>query len=269
MVTTGSRGRARDRAVQSVDRAVSVLQILAIRGSCGVTEIAGQLGVHKTTVFRLLATLEARGLVEQGAERGRYRIGHPLTELAAAAVARTTDLFLVSRPVCQELAQAAGDTVNVSVREGRDVVTVGQVAGEAAIASVDWVGRRCPLHATAAGKIFLAHPAPDRHGRLPAELSNGEGLERYTPHTITGEEHLAADLAAVRERGYAVSFEEHEIGLVSLAAPVHALDDTVVAAVTLSGPAFRIREDTVPELAGQLLLAAKRISWRRGQVKRG
>ncbi|MFF3490381.1 IclR family transcriptional regulator [Streptomyces sp. NPDC002795] len=268
MVTTGSRGRARDRAVQSVDRAVSVLQILAVRGPCGVTEIAGQLGVHKTTVFRLLATLEARGLVEQGAGRGRYRIGHPLTELAAAA-AKNTDLFLLSRPVCQELAQSAGDTVNVSVREGRDVVTVGQVAGEASIASVDWVGRRCPLHASAAGKVFLAHPAPDRHGRLPAELPVGGRLERYTPRTITRREHLAKELAAVRERGYAVSFEEYEIGLVSLAAPVRALDDTVVAAVTLAGPAFRIREDTAPALAGLLLAAAARISWRRGQVKRG
>ncbi|MHB9757067.1 IclR family transcriptional regulator [Streptomyces sp. BYX5S] len=266
-MTTGSQGRARDRAVQSVDRAVSVLQILAVRGTCGVTEIAGELGIHKTTVFRLLATLEARGLVEQGAGRGRYRIGHPLTELAAAA-AKSTDLFLVGRPVCQELAQAAGDTVSVSVREGRDVVTVGQVAGESSIASADWVGRRTPLHATAAGKIFLAHPAPDRHGRLPAEL-RGKRLERYTPHTLTRRDRLAADLAAVRERGYAVSYEEHEIGLVSLAAPVRALDDTVVAAVTLSGPAFRLHPDRLPALAGQVVAAARKISWRRGHVKRG
>ncbi|WP_427918917.1 IclR family transcriptional regulator [Streptomyces sp. cg40] len=260
---TSSGSRPRDHSVQSVDRAVSILQVLATRGPSGVTEIAEELGIHKSTVFRLLATLESRGLVEQDSERGRYRIGYTMVELAAGA-SKVNDLSLLSRPVCQELAAAVGDTVNVAIHDGHDVITIDQAIGAAAIKSVDWVGRRAPLHATAAGKLFLAHMAPDQVAEIFAR-----GAEKYTPHTIVDPTTLAAALETVRERGYATTSEEHEIGLAAIAAPIRALDGKVIAAVTLSGPTFRIDEDTVPALAEQLLAAAAKISWRRGHVKRG
>ncbi|MEV0470782.1 IclR family transcriptional regulator [Streptomyces prunicolor] len=260
---TSSGSRPRDHSVQSVDRAVSILQVLATRGPSGVTEIAEELGIHKSTVFRLLATLESRGLVEQDTERGRYRIGYTMVELAAGA-SKVNDLSLLSRPVCQELAAAVGDTVNVAIHDGHDVITVDQAIGAAVIASIDWVGRRAPLHATAAGKLFMAHMTPDQVAEIFAE-----GAEKYTPHTIVDPTTLAAALETIRERGYATTSEEHEIGLAAIAAPVRALDGKVIAAVTLSGPTFRLTEDTVPGLAAQLLAAAAKISWRRGFVKRG
>jgi DNA-binding IclR family transcriptional regulator len=110
----------------------------------------------------------------------------------------------------------------------------------------------------------MAHMTPDQVTEIFAE-----GAEKYTPHTIVDPTTLAAALETIRERGYATTSEEHEIGLAAIAAPVRALDGKVIAAVTLSGPTFRLTEDTVPGLAEQLLAAAAKISWRRGFVKRG
>ena len=157
MRTEGSR----DTTVQSVDRAVSILQALARRGSAGVTEIAGEVRVHKATAFRLLHTLEARGLVEQDGERGRYRLGHTVVQLAAGA-ARSHDVASLCRPIALELAAAVGDTVNVVVCDGEEITTIDQAVGDAIITSIDYVGKRGPLHATAAGKVFLAELPPER-----------------------------------------------------------------------------------------------------------
>ncbi|MGH1555195.1 IclR family transcriptional regulator [Streptomyces sp. L7] len=192
----------------------------------------------KSTVFRpCWRPWSSRGLVEQDTERGRYCIGYTMVELAAGA-SKVNDLSLLSRPVCQELAAAVGDTVNVAIHDGHDVITIDQAIGAAAIKSVDWVGRRAPLHATAAGKLFLAHMTPDQVAEVFAR-----GAEKYTPHTIVDPAILAAALETIRERGYATTSEEHEIGLAAIAAPIRALDGQVIGAVTLSGPTFRIDED--------------------------
>jgi len=257
-----SNGRPRDTSVQSVDRAVSILQSLSRRGPSGVTEIAETLGLHKATVFRLLATLESRGLVEQDTERGRYRLGFGMVELAAGA-GRQSDLSLLSRPVCRELAAAVGETVNLAIHDGLEVITVDQEIGGATIASIDWVGKRSPLHATAAGKVFLAY-MPEQQ----ADEVLGRGLAEYTPHTIVDPARLKDQLRAVREREYATTSEEHEIGLAAIAAPVRSPDGRVVAAVTVSGPTFRVNDDTVPALAEQVQDAGARISWRQGHRKR-
>lgn len=257
------KGRARDTSVQSVDRAVSILQVLAAQGPSGVTDIAEELGIHKSTVFRLLATLEARGLVEQDGERGRYRIGYTVVELAGGAT-KGNDLSLLSRPICRELAEAVGETVNVAVYDGEAIISIDQVIGNAAITSIDWVGKRTPLHATSAGKVFLAHKP---QGEVAEILERP--LEKFTPHTVTDPALLKEQLQAIRELGYGAVSEEHEIGLAALSAPIRSLDGQVIATVTVSGPTFRINDRTIPGLAEQLRAAGDKISWRKGYVRRG
>ena len=115
----------RGTSVQSVNRAVSILQVLARHGAAQVTQIAAELGVHKSTVFRLLATLESRGLVEQNSERGKYQLGYGVVQLAAGAT-KKHDLSLLSRPVCDELAEKVGETVNVAIHDGRKVISIDQ-----------------------------------------------------------------------------------------------------------------------------------------------
>lgn len=134
-------------SVQSVDRAIAILEILARDGATRVTDLAASLDVHKSTAFRLLAALEQGGLVEQTGERGRYRLGFGVVRLAGAATAQL-DLSRESRPVCLRLAEEIGETVNIAVGRGGDAVNVSQVRGPAAISGHNWVGQRTPAHAT-------------------------------------------------------------------------------------------------------------------------
>ena len=253
----------RDNSVHSVDRAISILQVLARHGAAGVTEIAGELDVHKSTVSRLLGTLEARGLVEQASNRGRWRLGYGVVQLAAGAT-RKHDLSVISRPICQDLADEVGETVNVAIKDGSAVVSIDQVIGSSTVTTMNWVGQRTPMHATSAGKVFLASMAP---GELETMLAGG--LERFTDHTIVDAQILAEELDSVRSHGYARTLEEHEVGLAAVAAPIRALGGEVIAALTVSGPNFRINELTIPDVAPHVVAAAAEISERNGYPKPG
>lgn len=252
----------RDDTVRSVDRALSILQVIGTEGSIGVSEIAVAVDVHKSTAFRLLATLESRGMVEQVHDRGEYRLGYGVVQLAGGA-GRRHDLSLLSRSTCQRLADAVGETVNVAINDGAGVISIDQHIGPSAVTSVNWVGRRGPLHATAAGKVFLAFPVAEAGPDLPRRLP------RFTQHTITDRVTLRAELDRVRTRGYAVSLEEQEDGLVAIAAPVREFGGAVVAAVIASGPSFRLTDDTVPDTAKHTVDAADEISFRNGLPKPG
>lgn len=258
-----SQEGGRDGSVQSVDRAISILQVLARRGTAGVTEISQEISVHKSTVSRLIGTLEARGLVEQTSHRGRYRLAYGVVQLAEG-ISKKHDLTVVSRAVCNALADEVGETVNVAVCEGRSIVTIDQVIGSSQVTSVNWVGRHQALHSTAAGKVFLANMPP---AELQAYLDSP--MERFTELTIVEPAAMHQDLAAVRERGYALAVEEQEIGLVAIAAPVRSLDGGVIAAVIVSGPTFRIHDDSIPGIAERVLSAAAEISERNGYPKAG
>jgi IclR family transcriptional regulator, acetate operon repressor len=248
-----------ETAVQSVDRAITVLEILARSGDVGVTDIAGELGVHKSTAFRLLAALENRGLVEQTADRGKYRLGFGIIRLAGATTAQL-DLSRESRPVCERLAAEVGETVNVAVLEDASAINITQVRGPAAVTSHNWVGQRTPIHATSSGKVLVAFRPETVQRRL---LGKG-ALPRYTPHTIVSPAKLLAELRAIRDRGYGCTVEELEIGLNAVAAPIRGYDGSVVAAVSAAGPSYRLAADRFPEVATMVIAGAAEISARIG-----
>ena len=253
----------RDNSVHSVDRAISILQVLARHGAVGVTEIATELDVHKSTVSRLLGTLESRGLVEQSSNRGRYRLGYGVVQLAAGAT-KKHDLSVISRPICHDLADAVGETVNVAVKDGRTVVSIDQVIGSSTVTTVNWVGQRTPMHATSAGKVFLAHMSP-----MSSRPTWPVAWNAITEQTIVDARILVQQLETVRSQGYAQTLEEHEVGLAAVAAPIRALDGQVIAALTISGPNFRINANTIPIVAPHLISAAAEISERNGYPKPG
>jgi len=250
-------------SVHSVNRAISILQVLALRGPTTVTEIATELNVHKSTIFRLLSTLDARGLVDQNGTRGRYQLGYGVVQLAAGAT-RQLDLSVISRRVCEALAEEVGETVDIAINDDNAVLNIDQVIGSAAMTTVDWVGRRTPLHATSSGKVFLAHMPPTQ---LDDYLSST--LERFTEHTITNRRELEKQLQTVRDRGYGFTLEEYQIGLAAVAAPIRDIEGHVVAAVGMSGPNFRITADTIPGFAEHVMAAAVEISQRNGLPKPG
>ncbi|MEU7089741.1 IclR family transcriptional regulator [Streptomyces achromogenes] len=252
------RGRGAAGAVQSVDRAVSVLESLARHGEAGVTEIAEELGVHKSTAFRLLGVLENRGLVAQAKDRGKYCLGAGVLRLAGAAAVRL-DISQEGVPVCREVADELGETVNIAVLDDDAAVNIMQARGTAAVTAQNWLGRRTPLHATSSGKVLLAHLPPTlREGLLARPLT------RFTNRTVTGAAVLRAELEAVVRQGYGVTVEELELGLAAVAAPVRAHDGEVIAAISVSGPVYRLDADRLPEVARRTAAAGAELSRRMG-----
>ncbi|WP_247745237.1 IclR family transcriptional regulator [Streptomyces oryzae] len=246
--------------VQSVDRAVSVLEILAQRGEAGVSEVAAEIEVHKSTAFRLLGALEARGLVEQTAERGKYRLDFGIVRLASAVTGRI-DITQQGRPVCERLAGEIGETVNIGVLQEHYAVNLYQVRGPGAVGAHNWVGRLTPPYATSSGKVLLAHLSAKERAELLAS-----GMRKQTPHTITAKTKLEKCLAEVREQGYALALEELELGLNAVAAPIRSRDGEVVAAISASGPAYRFTEEHMLEIASVLVEGAEEISHRMGYL---
>ncbi|MDH2429233.1 IclR family transcriptional regulator [Sphaerisporangium sp. TRM90804] len=252
-------GNESSAGVQSVDRAISVLEILSRRGEAGVSEIAAEIGVHKSTAFRLLGALEARSMVEQAEDRGKYRLSYGVVRLAGGVASRL-DLTQQGRPVCRRLAELIGETVNIAVVRAHYAVNLDQVRGASAVTAHNWVGELTPLHATSSGKVLLAHlDGPHRERLLAAS-----GLPRFTPATVTSAAELEPQLDEARARGYAVTLEEYEIGLNAMAAAVRSYDGEVVAAVSASGPAYRFSEERMRELAPVLVEGAADFSRRLG-----
>ncbi len=254
----GNGERSSVAAVQSVDRALSVLEILAAQGEAGVTEIAAELGVHKSTAFRLVAVLESRGFVEQLADRGKYRLGFGVVRLAGAAAAQL-DIAQEGRPICEGLAADLEETVNIAILDSDRAVNVSQVRGPAALSTHNWVGQGTPLHATSSGKVLLAH-APEAVRK--ALLSRG--MPRYTSTTITDPELLQQHLDGIVERGWGSTVEEYEVGLSAVAAPVRDADGSVIAALSVSGPSFRMSSEDFPRVARRLVAGADELSKRLG-----
>jgi DNA-binding IclR family transcriptional regulator len=244
--------------LRSVNRALRALELIAEAGELGVTELGRRLGVHKATSSRLAATLARHGLIERDPVSDRYRLGFGLIRLAGAAMAGL-DLVSSARPVLEDLAEQTRETVTLGVISGDDVVSIDQVTGTRSIVSVSWVGKRTPLHTTSTGKVLLA-----AMGEVELDRRLARGLERSTPRTVTDPDELRTQLAEVRRRGWAQTLEELEEGLNAVAAPVRKADGEVVGALSVSGPAFRMRAVDLPRLGRLTALAAEQASRRLG-----
>jgi Transcriptional regulator len=254
-----SNTAGRDGGIQSVDRAISVLEILARRGEAGVSEVADEIDVHKSTAFRLLGALECRGLVEQATDRGKYRLGFGLIPLAGAVTDRL-DVVRHGREVCARLAAEMGETINVAVLQEHYAVNVDQALGPSTVSTHNWIGQLTPLHCTSSGKVLLAHLSPAHRAALLAAAP----LQRLTAHTVTALDALEAELAQVRDSGHALTVEEYEVGLNAAAAPVLDRSGHVIAALSVSGPAYRLGPERLGQLVPPLVAAAAEISRRMG-----
>jgi IclR family transcriptional regulator, acetate operon repressor len=241
-----------------VDRAIAILDLLARDGWRAGAEVARDLGVHRSTALRLLGTLERHALVERDPRTAKYRLGRRLPQLASF-VTGEFDLRYVARPVCERLAGALGETVTLDVLDADEIVPIEQATGSTSVVSVNWLGRRTPVHCTASGKVILAFAPSALRQRLLARP-----LERRTPHTIVDRAQLEDELAAALAMGFARTHQELEVGLDAIAAPVYSADGGVVAAIDVSGPAHRLREEDLPDLVGLTREAAADLSRRLG-----
>jgi DNA-binding IclR family transcriptional regulator len=248
--------------LQSVRRALRALEVVADAGEIGVSELGRQLGVHKATASRLAAALAERNLLDRNPQNDRYRIGFGLVRLAGSAIAGL-DIVREAHPLLESLAEQTHETANLGVLSGDSVVYIDQVAGTRSVVAMSWVGRRTPLHCTSNGKILLAFAPEMERDRFLAGP-----MDRFAENTIVDPNVLRAQLDDVRRRGYAQTIEELEEGLNAVAAPVRQADGRVTAAISVSGPAFRMRGIDLPRMARFAMDAADAISHRLGYVER-
>ena len=240
--------------MQSVDRAITVMEFLSRRGWSGVTEVSRELDIHKSTAYRLLTTLRDRGLVEQDAATEKYRLGFGLV-LLARAVSADLDILRCAKPLCERLSERTGETVTVAVLEGDDAVVIHQSLSRTSALSVDWTGHHTPLHATAAGKIFLAYMPEDQRMRIL------EGpLERFTGNTTVDPETLREHVDRILHDDYSHTVEELETGLSAIGVPIRSSESAVVGAVSVSGPSFRLEAADLPATVEMAKRTAAEIS---------
>lgn len=226
----------------------------------GVIELGKRLNLHKSTVSRILNTLEAEGFVSQNPETKKYRLGVGLVSLAGVALGRL-NVRGVSQPHLNGLVEVSQETVNVVLQDGRECVNVERVASPKQIRYVGWIGRRMPLHCTAAGKVILAFMLqPERDTLLDRPLT------RYTSQTVTDKFRMELDLNYVCRRGYAIVHEEFEEEFSAIAAPVFNHSRKVAGVISISGPTFRMGPGQIEKFIEPLLEAANKASAEMGYV---
>ncbi|HEY68214.1 MAG TPA: IclR family transcriptional regulator [Thermoflexia bacterium] len=248
--------------LQSVERAITLLKTLGNAASdLGVTDLSQRLGLPKSTVHRLLTALERGGLVEQNPTTEKYRLGVDLVRLAGRVLMRM-DLLQVAQPHLHALAQACEETVNLSIlTDDGKVINIARCPSPRMVRNVGWLGREMFPHSVSSGKALLAY-LPEQQ----VERILNAGLPRFTGKTITDPTHLKNELAHVRQQGYAVAQEELEEGLSAVAAPIMNYEGHVIAAISVSGPSFRLTEERLVELAEMTRDAAKAVSHQLGWV---
>jgi DNA-binding IclR family transcriptional regulator len=239
--------------VQSIERAFAVLRSLT-GGPAGVTELADRVELPKSTVSRLLATLEELGAVEQVEAGGNYRIGSAMLELGSAA-SPGRSLVAAAHPQLAELARSTGEAAGLSVADGNDMLYLDQVNPDTELQVRDWTGTRIAMHAVPSGQVLLAS-APA--ARVQAYLRSP--MASFTPHTIVDPAVLQDRLSEIGRVGFAWAIDEFAMGLSSVAAAVRDADGNAVAALHVYGPTYRFPGDRdVAELGRQVVEAAAKI----------
>jgi len=243
------------QSVRAVERALDVLLCFTRdEPNLTLTQISERVGIHKSTVHRLLATLESRRLVQRDHASGMYHLGSRLMEMAFL-VLQSNDLMRLARPYMDGLAAEHRETVDLAVLEGADVVYLQVVESPQRVKLAAAPGQRLPAFCTATGKAFLA--------QLPEEQMQDilkQGLVKYTEHTKIALPDLQEDLRLTRERGFAISEQEYEDGINAVAAPILDVNNYPIAAIAVAGPAFRLSRERMLALGPALRATADTIA---------
>ena len=254
------KSRGPTYSIQVLDRAASILECFRLeRPELRLTDITSATGLHKSTAYRLLEVMRRHHLLMLDEATGVYRIGIRLFELGAIAL-EGCGFDKYARPALEELARRTGETAHVCVLHESEIVHIAKVESSFALRTAVAVGGRHPAYCTSVGKAILAY--------LPAEavaayLGETE-LKPLTGKTIVSPAALSAQLRRVAQQGYAVDDEETQDGVRGVAAPIRDYGNSVVAAITITGPASRITRSRLPEFAQEVIRAAGNISFRLG-----
>ncbi len=265
MLPVGSKGKRGlnmkkkipDQLVQSLDRAIDIIEkVIESNRGYGVTELSNSLGLHKSTVYRLLATLAYRGYVEKNDKNDRYRPGVKMIEISSS-VLNNYELRTKIKPYLIQLRQKTKETVHLGILDNLEVVYIDKVETNETIRMYSRVGKRAPLHCTSLGKVLIAYT---RDEQLVNDLIGNKGLKGYTDNTIIDSDKFKDHLKEIRKRGYAVDNEEHEKGIRCISAPIFDFSGDLIAAFSIAGPTTRMTKKRVDELVSLVKTFSRDIS---------
>lgn len=245
--------------VRSVERAIDILTCFTVSEPIlTVPEISQKTGLTKSTIFRLLASLESKGMVEKIHSTYEYKLGLRLLDLGNV-VQSSLELIDIAKPIMKELSEKTKETVNINIVQGNHRVCIERIDGNQALRKVSEIGRLLPLSKGASGKLLLAFCDNDK----VIEILNEER------ETMIVEEmnKLKLELFEIREKGYAASFSERLEGTASVSAPIRDYTGNVIAGITISGPLVRFTEEKVQYFISEVLEASSRISCDLGYTK--
>ena len=253
---------------KAVVKTMKILECLSHDQSFGITELAAlvsangnSLRMNKSTVYRFLTSLKELGFVRQDSETEKYSLTLKLFEIGMSVLDRL-ELWREAQPIIKEIARLTGETVHLATLDESSLVYLGKIesARTLRVSMMSRVGRSAPTYCTGLGKALLAHLPAER----VSEILKREKVVRYTARTLTRRPDLDRELASIREKGYAIDNEEHEIGVRCVAAPIRDNRDMVCAAVSVSVPTVRLPDEEIPRYRDIVLHAAEEISLRMG-----
>ena len=253
-----ARGRPRawddktsQNTIKSLDRAMAVFEHISTQSGVSLSALSEQMGESTATLYRILFTLETRGLVEFDQAQQLWQIG-PAAFIVGARFLRRTSLVERARPVLRALMEDTGETANLGIQKGDQVLFVSQVETHANIRAFFPPGSLSPLHASGIGKALLAFMDQEQCDRLIVSADR----QRFTEHTLCDAEQLKEDLAQARASGYSIDGEEKNLGMRCIAAPVFNHYGEIVAGISVSGPTSRVSVDKISSLATSVMTAA-------------
>lgn len=257
-----SRGRPRgwddktaQNTIKSLDRAMEVFEYLSAAQGKALSSLASDLGQSPATVYRILVTLEGRGMVEFDQAEQLWHIG-PRAFVIGTRFLRRTSLVDRARPIMRQLMETTGETANLGIEQNGHVLFVSQVETHATIRAFFPPGTLSRLHASGIGKALMAQMDTARIERL----LSGSQMEQFTEFTLTDPDALMADLRETRERGYAIDGEERNLGMRCIASPVFDIYGEAVAGISVSGPTSRVGAEQLPAFSKAVVAAANVLS---------
>jgi IclR family acetate operon transcriptional repressor len=239
------------KRIQSVDRSLDLLEALALREEVGLVELSTQVQLGPSTAHRILATLVARGYVTQNPDTGRYLLSYKVHELAGYSSQRVTHLRALARPHLEDVCRVVGETTKLVLLDGVSIVYIDHVESSRSVRGFARIGQSLPAHATASGKAMLAFHDSESVAAVMEQDSFGQQL---TPNTLSSETDFREALERIRRSGYSIDNEEHEEGVICAAATVLDYQGMAAAAISVSGPADRMRRAD-PDKIGAILRA--------------
>ncbi len=246
--------------VQTLEKALDIIEILSqeSESGAGISDLSRRLDIGKSTIHRILDTLSAYGYVDQISDKGKYRLSWRLYEIGNA-LPRQRDLNNFDKEILQVLCGKCQETVNLGVRYDEHVVIISKVdPANSALRAIKCIGDREPLHATALGKVLLSEMEPEMVEAI--FKSQDRSLPSYTSNTITSLDNLCIELRKVREQGFAIDNEEYSNGMSCIAMPVKDYEQQIMAAISVTGPSFRLNFSKITEIRDELTLASKKMS---------